>query len=104
MYGGAFYAEGKGAIAAIEGSGEMAAELGRGIVETVDSTRTISIWLVLLLLLLPFRDIICQGLIPKWVDNSLPKLLYSQHNKIFTRFVLMWEETSRYQCFLLSLQ
>jgi hypothetical protein len=43
LYGGAFYAEGKGAIAAIEGSGEMAAELGRGIIETVDSTRTISI-------------------------------------------------------------
>lgn len=39
MYDGAFYAEGKGVIAATDGSGEMAAELGRGIVESVDKTR-----------------------------------------------------------------
>lgn len=38
---GAFYAEGKGVITAKDGSGEMATELGRGIIKSVDGTKKV---------------------------------------------------------------
>jgi hypothetical protein len=43
LYDGAFYAEGKVVIAATDSSGEMAVELGRGIIKSVDRTSAISI-------------------------------------------------------------